>query len=243
MKQAAKKRAERPVDEILTGLFSKKEAGSRIADGCRHLHSSPMGAREPGAVLTREAIVAGKIPTYQWELVKGSQGALVHSSTDRHAVIRQVAIESGAEAKRDLREKLASVLEELVSNAIYHAYMAPAGESKYPRQKPAQLAEDERIEVRFRATPTGIFLSVTDQGGALSFPKVAGSFRRCYGATERQIEDKESGAGLGLYMVFEVATHIKILRYPGRKTEISCWIAEKRAFDPDYFSFNFFEWR
>ena len=72
---------------------------------------------------------------------------------------------------------------------------------------------------------------------------VAGAFKRCYGAASHQIESKESGAGLGLYMVFESATHMKVVVFPGKTTIVSCWLSDKPVDGSDYFSFNFFERR
>jgi hypothetical protein len=84
---------------------------------------------------------------------------------------------------------------------------------------------------------------VTDSGGNFRFEQVAKSFSRCYGNSAQQIEEKEGGAGLGTYMCFELCTHLKIVSVPGQLTAATCWIADKTAFDPDTFSFNFFEWR
>jgi len=69
---------------------------------------------------------------------------------------------------------------------------------------------------------------------------ISQAFSRCYGDHSTQIEDKEGGAGLGVYMVFEAVTHLKVSVTPGVSTEFSCWISDKKHFDPEYFSFNFF---
>jgi len=104
------------------------------------------------------------------------------------------------------------------------------------------LQNSEVLAVRYQTFSNGIYLSVTDQGGSLAFEDVARSLWRCY-ETSAQIENKEGGAGLGTYMVFEAVTHFKIVATPGKGATVSVWIADQRSYDPDTFSFNFFERR
>jgi len=231
-------------DKLVTGLFSKKEAAEVIANGCRHIHSSTLGARDACALISREMLERSIQIPFPWELVKDSTLESLRTSRERHALIHSIASGKKITGRRDLKEKMTSVLEELVTNAIYHSYVERDDTPRYPRQKPAVLADSERVDVRYHIVDEGIYLSVSDRGGGLSFSSVSRAFARCYGKrSEAQIEDKEGGAGLGLYMVFETVTHLKFVTVPGVRTEICCWIADKRSFDPDHFSLNFFEWR
>lgn len=41
-------------------------------------------------------------------------------------------------------------------------------------------------------------------------------------------------------MVFEAASHYKVVCAPGKRCEVSLWISDKRGEDMDHFSFNYF---
>ncbi len=87
----------------------------------------------------------------------------------------------------------------------------------------------------------GLYLAIHDKGGTLSFQHVQDAFNRCYlGDQKDKIENKEGGAGLGLYMVFEAVTHLKVNITPGVSTVVSCWLQEKPRHVEESFSFNFF---
>jgi hypothetical protein len=226
--------------EISCGIFSKREAAGLIAGGSQHVHSTLLGTRDVCWDATQARIVSKVQRDYPWEEKKLAKTVTIHSSKERHDVIRQAVAQLKTGPNRDLREKVLGVLEELITNSIYHPYRNEKGEPKYQRSKPAFLSDKEWLSVRFFSDARGVFLSVTDQGGTLNFPVISRAFSRCYGDHSTQIEDKEGGAGLGVYMVFEAVTHLKITVDPGVSTEFSCWISDKKHFDPEYFSFNFF---
>ena len=76
----------------------------------------------------------------------------------------------------------------------------------------------------------------------LEFDKIQNNFKRCYESEGiSQLEAKDGGAGLGLYVVFELATHIKVISHSDFGTLTQCWFANPSQFDPDYFSFNYFK--
>jgi hypothetical protein len=76
----------------------------------------------------------------------------------------------------------------------------------------------------------------------LAFSQIQANFERCYQRKDNsQIHSKQGGAGLGLYVVFELATHIKVTSTSGFGTRIDCWFATASTFDPGYFSFNYFK--
>ena len=229
--------------EVLCGLFSKKEAAHLIAGGARHLHSSTLASRDTGARATTESIETNTVALYPWEQADPKIASRISSSAQRYDFIREVLSRQSIASRRDLKERLETVMEELLTNAIYHAYLEPDGAPRYQRRQSVQLPENDAIEVEFAHGNEGALLTVTDRGGVLTFDHVARSFSRCYSAGMEQIEAKASGAGLGIYMVFELATHLKIFLEPGKSTRIACWIAAPGSFDPDMFSFNFFERR
>jgi anti-sigma regulatory factor (Ser/Thr protein kinase) len=223
------------------GVFSKKDGANFVIEGVSNIHSSILGPRDTFARVTVAALQNNEPPTYNWELINLSHEIKIHNSANRNEIIVQAAEMCGITKNRDLNEKFGLVLEELISNAIFHAYENKKHEPKYSRSQRVTLEPREVLSVRFNAADAGVFVSVTDQGGSLQLEDVARVFKKCYSVDRHQIEAKEGGAGLGLYMIFEHASHLKIVSELGKRTVTSCWISDIRAYDPDYFSFNFFQ--
>ncbi|MBI4404910.1 MAG: hypothetical protein HY537_12150 [Deltaproteobacteria bacterium] len=238
MKAVLKKNDLPAVPEIVCGSFSKEEAAKLISAGTRHVHSSRLGDDDLYAKITKETLNFGRTLSFPWELQKDCQEITILSSDARNDVTQKILSGLGGIGRK---ERVTCVTEELLSNAIYHAYQLPDGSPKYLRLQTVTLSPTEAVSLRFACSPRGLFLSVVDQGGALTFKLIAQAFSRCYARQSDQIENKESGAGLGLYMVFEAVTHLKIVTIPGKKSIVSCWIEEQRAADPHFFSFNYFE--
>lgn len=208
-------------------VSSKKEAASSIAAGARHVVS---------VTFQTEAVETGTIPTFSWE-AKEPTVFKIRESAKRMEVMEQLV--AGLKGRRDLKERVHSSLEEMLTNAIYHSYRS-GEKAKYRRRDMVILTEAETVELRFHQSDTGVYVSVSDQGGTLGFKSVAASFSRCFlGPEDTQVEMKDGGAGLGLYMIFDAATHMKVECQRGRLTRISCWFADRN--DPALFSFNFFE--
>lgn len=227
---------------ISVGLFSKKEAALQIARGSKHVHSTALGSSDPLAILSESATLKNTSARYPWENIPSICTSDLQSSQKRRECIASITDFLQLEDKRSMREKVELILEELITNGIYHAYLNKNGNEKYQRKSSVELAGKESICICYGFSPEGIYLSVTDKGGGVPFPKLAKAFERCYTAREgNQIESKEGGAGLGLYMVFETATHVKITSQKTIGTTVSCWIANKSSFIADHFSFNYFE--
>ncbi len=241
MKKGSKKQKQDLAD-LHVGTVSKRDAVALIGGGCQHVHSTPLGDRDPGVKQTSEAIRSISVPSYSWELDAQADELKLSSSANRQPLIQQIATRAGIEGKRFLREKVDSVLEEMFTNALYHAYRDSNGKEKYPRRSQVTLGSNEIVTIRFRASDNGIFLSVVDQAGSLKFEDVASSLFRCYESSP-QIQNKEGGAGLGTYMIFDAVTHLKVVATPGKMTSVSVWISDQRSYDPENFSFNFFHRR
>lgn len=224
------------------GLFSKKEGASLIASGCPHIHSSILGQKDSLVSLTMNSIKS-KIPAvYPWEIAPMTKQLFLASSKARKKLIEEILLEFNVKNSSSTGDKIWTSLEELLTNSIFHAYHDSNGKEKYRRNETAELLPEEKISIKFHRGSHGFFVSVQDFGQGLDFAKVSANFKRCYESSGlSQIESKESGAGLGLYVVFELATHIKIVSQPGLGTVTSCWFATPSSFDPDHFSFNFFQ--
>lgn len=239
MGKPARKSSAPATPAIALGVFARKEAASRIVAGTRHVHCSELNEKDPVYVATLSAVAKNSVPRYLWEPSLSVVEILVRGSNERHSVLRELLKQTKVEVKRQLREKLEMVLEELLTNALFHAFHTTTGKEKYSRMDDVMLVSSEAVKVKFAATEDGCFIEVQDNGGNLKFESIAESLKRCYGSRS-QIQNKESGAGLGLYMIFETACHLKIVNVPGNKTVISCWIADRRSENPKTFSFNYF---
>lgn len=235
----------KPVQELTCGQFSKREGAQIISTGVPHVHSSPLGDKEPLALITAASTKSLVIPVYPWEMVGQALDLTLNNSDERAKLIKKIASQTGIERKHEFSDKLGLVLEELLTNAIYHSYENISGDQKYDRRLNVKLAASETIQIKYFGDRKGIYLSVTDRGGTIQFQHVMESFLRNYGdqAKSNQLESKASGAGLGIYMIFELVSHLKVTCIPNEKTCISCWLPDNRSYDPNFFSFNFFDGR
>lgn len=229
-------------ERIEEGPYTRAEAGALIVRGTRHIHSHPTlksGVSDPLVELTQFGLSQNTVPRYPWELDKPRVIELTCSKS-RNAVLQNI-FESKKGIKRDLNDKITMVFEELATNAIYHSYLSNSGKDKYSRSLPALLNEKEAVSVCFGWENNGLYLALHDKGGTLSFERLQDVFNRCYlGDKKNKIENKEGGAGLGLYMVFEAVTHLKVNVTVGVSTVVSCWLQEKPRHTEESFSFNFF---
>lgn len=229
------------LDTSAVGRFSKKEAANLIVSGCQHVHSTELGKKDPLVVISYQSITQNKTGIYQWENTNSSGKLYLTASNQRKILLIQILESLNIKISSSLGNKIYTSLEELFTNSIYHAYKKNDGSDKYDRKSTVELTPHEKITVEFARTANGVFASVRDFGAGLTFENLQSYFNRCYNNPASQIENKLGGAGLGLYVVFEFATHLKIVSYPNQGTLVNCWFAPPSVFDSNYFSFNFFK--
>lgn len=231
-------------ERLLCGLFSRKHGAQFISSGIAHVHSTLFGSRDACVQETKLALNTDKIPTYTWEKQEHINSLVVEDSHLRTKAIENIVEQSALHGKKRVADKVKIVLEELVTNGFYHAYLDDRGLSKYHRSEHVKLTTSEKIKIDFAVSTEGIFISVTDQGGNLTFNEISSALTRCYEKGDAQIEQKDSGAGLGTYFILEAVSHLKVVVDPGKSTTISCWISDRPTSQhTDSFSFNYFEKR
>jgi hypothetical protein len=122
-------------------------------------------------------------------------------------------------------ELVETVVDELVTNAIYHAPRTADGAPKYAhrsRREPLRLADHEVGHLEFACDGDYIAIAQIDPFGALTPDTVIGYLNRCLVHGPEPLEDTTGGAGLGLYRVFQSLSKFIINIDPGRCTEVIC---------------------
>lgn len=121
-------------------------------------------------------------------------------------------------------ELVETVVDELVTNAIYHAPRTPTGEPKYARQsrrEPVVLADDEVGRLEFACDGDYIAIAQIDPFGSLTQETVVSYLNRCLVHGPGPLE-ASGGAGIGLYRVFQSLSKFIINIDPGHRTEVIC---------------------
>lgn len=228
--------------DLMVGLFSKSEAAHWISKGIQHFHSSLLLAADPCVQITQRKL-AGERLAYPWEKLTENKTQTIGSSIERKSVLHQITASLSFSKRSQNRERLEMVLEELTTNALYHSRKDPQGNDFYSRRQEVILEQGKSISVEYGENREGILISVSDFGGSLRFADVSQRIVRNQNelASEPHFDSKDSGAGLGMKMVFEVSTHIQVYVKVLSFTRVSVWLSRNEHFDPDFFSFNFFK--
>lgn len=136
-------------------------------------------------------------------------------------------------AFRGMPEILATIADEMIMNGMFDAPRDENGQEKYnklPRNHPLVLEPQEAITFRYGADSQFIGVSVEDPFGALTYDTLVKYLKRCYDQNSNQIEQKQGGAGLGLFTIFDNAHCFIVNSIPGKKTEIIALISLSMSF-------------
>ena len=124
-------------------------------------------------------------------------------------------------------EMTETVVDELVTNAIFNAPRDADGKPKYAqrsRRETVVLEPDEVGTLEFACDGDYIAVSQTDPFGALTQDTIVSYLNRCLIKGEQQFSNASGGAGIGLYRVFTSLSKFIVNIDPGRKTEVICLI-------------------
>jgi hypothetical protein len=131
--------------------------------------------------------------------------------------------------RQKIRSSIGQVCEELLMNALYDA---PVDESGNPIFAEVELkARLEKlsprpVSIRYAATEDGFLVSVRDRFGRLDKATVLRYIEKCLHSPQ-QIDRKIYGAGLGIYLIANAATHFVLNVAPGMATEVVCTFDRK----------------
>ncbi len=122
-----------------------------------------------------------------------------------------------------VRERLQLVADELMINALYHAPVDEHGNELYANVDRKELASREDlppIEVQYGCSGRYFGISIRDGGGSLTRRKVLDYLLRVQRGGAADIENKATGAGLGLQSVLRSVSKLIFNLDPGRSTEV-----------------------
>lgn len=120
-----------------------------------------------------------------------------------------------------VRDRIQLVADELMMNALYHAPVDPRGQEKYrgmTQKQLAQLSEVNPIQVQYGCSGRYFGIAVRDGGGSLPRERALEYLVRA--RTGAQMEQKASGAGLGLISVLHSVSKLVFNLAPGYSTEV-----------------------
>jgi hypothetical protein len=120
-------------------------------------------------------------------------------------------------------EMIETVVDEVVTNAIFNAPRDQTGRPKYAhldRREPVTLEPAEAAELQFACDGDYIGLAQIDPFGGLTQETVVTYLNRCLVKGPEQVETKSGGAGIGLFRVFQSLSKFVINVEPGRRTEV-----------------------
>jgi anti-sigma regulatory factor (Ser/Thr protein kinase) len=147
-----------------------------------------------------------------------------HASESKEGLVAMVQA-AGREARLDDRliDQLATVTDEMVTNALYNAPVDEQGRPRYadwPRTRPVTLSPDERAVLSIGADTQRVTISVSDPFGSLGPDCVMDYLAKCFGRGSDQMDEKAGGAGLGMYLMFNSLSQFVVNIAAGKRTEM-----------------------
>lgn len=146
---------------------------------------------------------------------------------------------SGLGIRGSILDRVGTVLEELLMNAIYDAPTDASGQAIYNklvRTTVIDLKTHEQGLLRFATDGTLIAVSVQDPFGALSAKIIMNYLDSCYGERAGSLQRDKGGAGRGLHQIIENSYFVVFNIQPRRQTEVIAFFnvvpGEKESTDP-----------
>jgi hypothetical protein len=144
-------------------------------------------------------------------------------SSDKARILRWAEIYLGSiNVRARFAELFYSVVDELVTNAIYNAPVSGAGERRYahlPRTQEVALEHGEEVEVKLCCDGRRLGVAVSDPFGSITQERVLDYLAKCFRKSWDQVDTKPGGAGLGLYYLFQALSHMVVNIRAGERTE------------------------
>lgn len=159
-------------------------------------------------------------------------GTLVHSQLVGDYQEKSLCISQIGEfaehmgVRRKYREAVEKCLDEMLMNALYDAPVDEGGKqifSEIPTKTRISLRVEQKVVVQYSCDGHTFAISVRDAFGTLERNTVLRYLYKCLHAPpDQQIDNKQGGAGLGLYLMVNSATTVFFNVLPGVATEAVC---------------------
>lgn len=180
-----------------------------------------LGSRELG--ITSEKLVSGDLFGLEKYLASGTrvgERAINDEAGKRAAIAEICAWAESVGARRPIVHRLASVVDELLMNAMIDA---PRESQPTLTYTPGGTIDpfQQRAVLRWGSDGTQLAVSVTDGFGALRQRDVIDHVRRARDERGRPNPD-DPGAGLGLYLVLANVASLIVNVDPQHRTEVIC---------------------
>ena len=164
--------------------------------------------------ITSEKLATGDLFGLEKYVAAGAKVGerVVASDEDKRAAMGEVCTWAETNgARRPVVHRIASVVDELLMNALHDA----------PRESHPVIG-DGRAVLRWACDDRVLAISVGDGCGALRQRHVIDHVRRARDERGRPQPVDEPGAGLGLYLVLANVASLIVNVEPGRRTEVVC---------------------
>lgn len=146
--------------------------------------------------------------------------------------------------RRSNRERMGTVAEELLMNAIYDAPVDGNGKSLFnhlQRTVDLQLAPEQFGRFRYATDGLLTAVSVEDPFGALAGNTILKYLQSCYGGQAGTFNREKGGAGRGLHQIVENSNLVVFNLQPGRRTEvIALFNVDRKTNSVEYPTFHLF---
>jgi hypothetical protein len=126
--------------------------------------------------------------------------------------------------RRQVRNAIGSVCEELLMNALYDAPVDDKGNQIFAEVDPHErtaVKSPRPVSIRYAATESQFAVAIRDRFGRLAKNTILAYINKCL-TSPTQIDRKTYGAGLGLYLVANAAASYIVNVAYGIATEVVC---------------------
>lgn len=211
---------------VLCDRTDREAMAAMVCDhGIDHVVFAGLGELKPHELVVAAEQILAAAPLPAADYLAGDHQVEVrhlHHAAQRDALLDELdTYLRRAGARRPRRAVIATIADELITNALYNAPRTPDGTPRFAgtnRRTKVQLEPGERVRVAFGTDGDQLVLSVTDPFGSLSPAVIRRCLRRCLLGAE-QIEQKAGGAGIGMYTTFMEANRFVFDIQPGRRTD------------------------
>jgi diguanylate cyclase (GGDEF)-like protein len=192
--------------------------------------SSPLDVHNPLCIQEIVATAAKLLTNDIFGLEKYlNHGAAIYEITiteseQRYEAVNQIyQLATQCDLGANVGRKIKVLADELMMNAIFDAPVDPGGKPRYAdcsRTIPLKLLPQETVKIRYGSDANYFGISVIDNFGQLQYERAVSYLKNCFAGKGSTINTGPGGAGLGLYMAYNVVSSFIINVSCQQKTEV-----------------------